>query len=88
MVKDSGVEVWVRGRHIALPAEAARQLHANAWVVRLPKSAEVEKALRLRGISMDTLPDDLGVILAGRDAFQVVPSAEDEGAVELTVLLG
>jgi len=86
MLKDDGVEVWVRGRRVNLPASAARKLHANAWVVRVPKDEATGKLLRLREISMDTLVD-VGILIGGAEAFQVVASGEDAEGVELTALL-
>lgn len=86
MAAKTRVEAWVRGRFVELPGARAERIRANAWTVHLPRTAEVARALRVKRVDLGSL-DDLVLALDEVEAEQVVPSAEYEDRVEISVLL-
>lgn len=80
------IEAWVRGRFVTIPGATAHRIRANAWTVRIPRTDEAARALRIRRWTLRAL-DGLELSLDEQEATQTFVSAERPDAFELSVLL-
>lgn len=80
------IEAWVRGRFVAIPGATAERIRANAWTVRVPRTQEAARALRVKQVSLSSL-DELVLSLDEVESTMAVVSGENERFVEVSVLL-
>lgn len=80
------VEAWVRGRFVDVPGAQARRIRANAWTVRIPRSPEVERALRVRPAGLRQL-EQLTYAIDGMESTMVLGTEEARDEVSLSILL-
>lgn len=78
------IELLSRGRYEPLPDATARHLDANAWEVRIPRSARAERLLRRWDV--DAI-DGVTLVIDGVESLQVVGSREDRAALVATALM-
>lgn len=80
------VEVRVRNRFVAVPGAEARRAAANTWEVRVPRTAEVARALRVRDVTLEAF-DDAVVAIDGQTSTQALGSGETAAHVVVTVVI-
>lgn len=78
------IELLTRGRYETLPDATARHVGANAWEVRIPRSARTERLLRKW--ELDAI-DGATLMIDGVESLQVVGTREDTAALVATALL-
>ncbi|MFK7929670.1 MAG: hypothetical protein AB8H79_15870 [Myxococcota bacterium] len=81
------VEAWIRGRFVALPGATVTDGPANVRMVRLPRTPEMARLLRVPDVSVDHLQAALVLTLDGSECAQAVVTAENVDYVEVTALV-
>lgn len=80
------VEAWVRGRFVPLPGATVTPMHANASTVRLPRTDDMARALRVPRMDVASLPEELVLSIDGEECAQALVSGESPDFIKVTAL--
>ncbi len=76
----------VRNRYVPIPGAVARRGVANTWEVRIPRTAEVARALRVPTVSLEAF-DGAEFSVEGVASTQAIGCSETDDVVVVTLVM-